>query len=312
MNACRRRACMASEQVFELARPAGFEPATRCLEGSCSVRLSYGRSKRNCARRRSRDGYTKVAVCRPLMPCHRKTASRQSRGLPSRRGYLTLPSGVELLQADQLDQRIACGAIGQLRVEARPAVTSESRLLRVVPLDGEQVAGFEPATRCLEGSCSVRLSYGRSKRNCARRRSRDGYTKVAVCRPLTPCHLGKRQAASPEDSPMAEGTSPMSSGVEFLQADQLNQRIACGAIGQLRVEVRPAVTSESRLLRVVPFTASRSRARRSRSRWLVPMTLSHLASSLSRRGRHGREPCPGSRSPPPAGTGPHGTAEAAN
>jgi hypothetical protein len=27
------------------ARPAGFEPATRCLEGSCSVRLSYGRSK---------------------------------------------------------------------------------------------------------------------------------------------------------------------------------------------------------------------------------------------------------------------------
>jgi hypothetical protein len=27
----------------ELARPAGFEPATRCLEGSCSIRLSYGR-----------------------------------------------------------------------------------------------------------------------------------------------------------------------------------------------------------------------------------------------------------------------------
>src|SRR5579875_779432 len=26
-----------------LARPAGFEPATRCLEGSCSIRLSYGR-----------------------------------------------------------------------------------------------------------------------------------------------------------------------------------------------------------------------------------------------------------------------------
>jgi hypothetical protein len=27
------------------ARPAGFEPATGCLEGSCSVRLSYGRSE---------------------------------------------------------------------------------------------------------------------------------------------------------------------------------------------------------------------------------------------------------------------------
>jgi hypothetical protein len=25
------------------ARPAGFEPATHCLEGSCSIRLSYGR-----------------------------------------------------------------------------------------------------------------------------------------------------------------------------------------------------------------------------------------------------------------------------
>jgi len=52
-----------------------------------------------------------------------------------------MPSGVEILQADQLNQRIACGAIGQLRVEARPAVTSESRLLRVVPFHGEQVAG---------------------------------------------------------------------------------------------------------------------------------------------------------------------------
>src|SRR6266702_3355039 len=124
------------------ARPAGFEPATRCLEGSCSVRLSYGRSKRNCARRRSRDGYTKVAVCRSLTPCHlgkRQAASR--RGLPNRRGYLTLPSGVELLQADQLDQRVARRSIGQLRVEARPAVTSESRSRSVVPLHAEQVPG---------------------------------------------------------------------------------------------------------------------------------------------------------------------------
>ena len=40
----RTRFGLATEQVFELARPAGFEPATRCLEGSCSVRLSYGRS----------------------------------------------------------------------------------------------------------------------------------------------------------------------------------------------------------------------------------------------------------------------------
>jgi hypothetical protein len=52
-----------------------------------------------------------------------------------------MTSGVELLQADQLDQRIACGPIGQLSVEARPAITSESRSRSVVPLHGEQVAG---------------------------------------------------------------------------------------------------------------------------------------------------------------------------
>src|SRR6266568_1158278 len=32
-----------SKTPSDLVRPAGFEPATRCLEGSCSVRLSYGR-----------------------------------------------------------------------------------------------------------------------------------------------------------------------------------------------------------------------------------------------------------------------------
>src|SRR5215218_1936689 len=26
-----------------MARPAGFEPATSCLEGTCSIQLSYGR-----------------------------------------------------------------------------------------------------------------------------------------------------------------------------------------------------------------------------------------------------------------------------
>ena len=39
------------------------------------------------------------------------------------------------------------------------------------------------------------------ERNCARGRSRDGYMKVAVCRPLMPCHLGKRHAASPPRTP---------------------------------------------------------------------------------------------------------------
>ena len=29
-----------------MARPAGFEPTTHCLEGSCSIHLSYGRRRR--------------------------------------------------------------------------------------------------------------------------------------------------------------------------------------------------------------------------------------------------------------------------
>ena len=30
-----------------MARPAGFEPATLCLEGRCSIHLSYGRTGLN-------------------------------------------------------------------------------------------------------------------------------------------------------------------------------------------------------------------------------------------------------------------------
>ena len=33
-----------SRIALDLVRPAGFEPATRCLEGSRSIRLSYWRS----------------------------------------------------------------------------------------------------------------------------------------------------------------------------------------------------------------------------------------------------------------------------
>jgi hypothetical protein len=77
------------------------------------------------------------------------------------------------------------------------------------------------------------------ERNCARRRSRDGYMKVAVCRPLTPCHLGKRQTASPPGLPNRRGYPTLPSAVEVLQADQPNQRITCGPTGQLRVKARP-------------------------------------------------------------------------
>ena len=31
--------------MIKLVIPAGFEPATYCLEGSCSIQLSYGTTK---------------------------------------------------------------------------------------------------------------------------------------------------------------------------------------------------------------------------------------------------------------------------
>src|SRR5437764_12976614 len=121
MNVYRRPGLTALEQVFFLARPAGFEPATRCLEGSCSVRLSYGRSKRNCARRRSRDGYTKVAVCGTLTPRHLgKRQAVSPERLPNRREYRTLPSAVEFLQVGQLNHRISAARFTSSESECAP------------------------------------------------------------------------------------------------------------------------------------------------------------------------------------------------
>jgi hypothetical protein len=61
-----------SRRVFHqvsggFARPAGLEPATRCLEGSCSIRLSYGRPAHNCAWQRSHVGHRQVR-CRSRPP----------------------------------------------------------------------------------------------------------------------------------------------------------------------------------------------------------------------------------------------------
>jgi hypothetical protein len=48
------------------ARQAGLEPATRCLEGSRSIRLSYWRIGEHCARQRSHAGYAQIALCRTV------------------------------------------------------------------------------------------------------------------------------------------------------------------------------------------------------------------------------------------------------
>jgi hypothetical protein len=96
--------------------------------------------------------------------------------------------------------------------------------------------------------------------------------KVAVCRPLTPCHLGKRQAASPPRTPNRRDYLTLPSAVESLWADQPNQRDARGPIGQLRVKARPAVTSQSRPLRVAPFPQA---VRGPASPRAYPATTSH-------------------------------------
>jgi hypothetical protein len=49
VKANHRYSDVSADQAFNLARPAGFEPATGCLEGSCSVRLSYGRPETSVA-----------------------------------------------------------------------------------------------------------------------------------------------------------------------------------------------------------------------------------------------------------------------
>lgn len=42
---CKPLRRLAANPLFSLARPEGLEPPTHCLEGSCSVRLSYGRTQ---------------------------------------------------------------------------------------------------------------------------------------------------------------------------------------------------------------------------------------------------------------------------
>src|SRR6476469_1407836 len=76
----------------DLARPAGFEPATRCLEGSCSVRLSYGRS-RVSVHGEDHTKATRRSQCVSLDAVPpRETTGRLPRGPPTARGYLNLPS----------------------------------------------------------------------------------------------------------------------------------------------------------------------------------------------------------------------------
>ena len=133
----------------DLARPAGFEPATRCLEGSCSVRLSYGRSNvivygedHATATRRSQ------CVGREAVPPRETLAASSPRTFQPQR----VPQGTvkaDLVKPSKLPDRIPVVLAGQLRIETRAAITSESRLLTTSSSGWPQ-----RITRLLEQRCS--------------------------------------------------------------------------------------------------------------------------------------------------------------
>jgi hypothetical protein len=70
--------------THHVARPEGFEPPTRCLEGSRSVRLSYGR-KNVFPGRRARHHTSDAAVSLSTFPFQRASRPRDGVSLVERR-----------------------------------------------------------------------------------------------------------------------------------------------------------------------------------------------------------------------------------
>ena len=113
----------------DLARPAGFEPATRCLEGSCSVRLSYGRSnvivygedhatatrRSQCVGLEAAPPRETLTVSFPRAPPAEGTAR-----------YCQRRAGRARRAANRITGRPSWPA----QRRSSPAITSESRLLR--------------------------------------------------------------------------------------------------------------------------------------------------------------------------------------
>ena len=101
-------------QFSQPARPAGFEPATRCLEGSCSVRLSYGRSEIIVA-----GEYHASATCRSQCVAPRTTADSQV----YEQGTAVTTSPVAAIRhvgAEQLHPRVGASRIAKAEVGAYP------------------------------------------------------------------------------------------------------------------------------------------------------------------------------------------------
>ena len=112
----------------------------------------------NCVRRRSRDGHAKVAVCRLDAAPPRKTLAASSPRTPNRRGYRKVPSTQSRSSLASCPIGSPGAPAGQLRVEARPAITSESRLLkhgleRLAPSGWQERSGdSHPLLKTSQGS----------------------------------------------------------------------------------------------------------------------------------------------------------------
>src|SRR5260221_5799547 len=86
-----------------------------------------------------------------------------------------------------------------------------------------RLEGLEPPTGCLEGSCSVRLSYRRLVCNCACPRSRVGNMRAASR--TSPPRLGRRRF------PMVVSVTPRSAGRPRAAGWPVAAGILAGAVG---------------------------------------------------------------------------------
>ena len=127
-----------------MARPAGIEPATAGLEGRCSIRLSYGRLKKQKLRAPN-------VFPRPML-------GSQANRIGSARGlYRTFPA----FEAQSVFGRPS-GRWHLFYVAGSTRTAYRSRLPRNIFLKLVGATGFEPATLWSQTRCATRLRHAPS------------------------------------------------------------------------------------------------------------------------------------------------------
>jgi hypothetical protein len=115
----------------KMARPLGLEPRTLCLEGRCSIQLSYGRTRRNRQSLASRD--KQACACSRLLACFPAQMPRLGNAVAST-GQAQMSDGQPTRKC------FATCSIGYLRCPPDPLKASGSgaRIRRV----------YDPISRC--------------------------------------------------------------------------------------------------------------------------------------------------------------------